>query len=413
MMGDAVEDGRTKFFIISQRNSWTRLKISSEMFKMLCHFYRVFPKYLESVFQFNPETCKTEEYYSGGYYRHVHDHESTSLAIFEISYNVRHFEKHGRELQDPWSCRQCSVYQNYSHRNNVSTWFLIQIPNGTRRHLERLNSEVGGSSPCDHPMGIHLYLLRSCEKNWGPYVGYLGDELSLMNQKISFPKEYGEFNLDVSHSQTLARLRRKLEDAHSLLESNVDVASILSEHAKEMQKRGLVLAETNERFQSEVRQYKLRLRYHVRSVQKHLGFSEDIRVLIFKIMDFRNDELLRANSISLKELAHETARENKAMLTIACKSKADSRTMKIATLIATIYLPISLVTSFFSTGLIQFNSENGRATNITVRKEIWVFIVIVVSIMACTLASAYFWARRRKKSAADQTSEVPSEEFKV
>jgi Mg2+ and Co2+ transporter CorA len=64
-------------------------------------------------------------------------------------------------------------------------------------------------------------------------------------------------------------------------------------------------------------------------------------------MDFRNDELLRANSISLKEIANETARENKAMLIIARKSKADSRMMKIATLIGTIYLPLSLVTVSF------------------------------------------------------------------
>ncbi|KAF8541202.1 hypothetical protein BDD12DRAFT_529067 [Trichophaea hybrida] len=412
MVGDAVDDGRTKFFIMSQRNSWTRIKISFEMFKMLCHFYRVFPKYLETIFQFSLKTCKTEEYFSPGCYRHVHEGESKNSAIFEISYNIRHFEEHGREQQDPWSSRQCSVYQNYSHQNNASTWILIQIPSGIRRHLERLNNEAGGSSPCDHPMGIHLHLLRSFEKNWGPYVGYLGNELSSMNDSISFPKSYREFDLDVSHSQRLTHLRRKLENARSLLESNLDIASILLEHAKEMQKRG-VLPETNARFQSEVRQYKLRLTCHIRNVRKHLSFSEDIRVLIFKIMDFRNDELLRVNSVSLKELADETARENKAMLTIARKSKADSRTVKIATLIATIYLPISLVTSFFSTGLIQYNAESGRATDITVRKEIWVFIVIVVFILACTLASAYFWAQRRKKSAADQTSEKPSAECQV
>jgi len=64
-------------------------------------------------------------------------------------------------------------------------------------------------------------------------------------------------------------------------------------------------------------------------------------------MDFRNDELLHVNSDSLKEIANETARENKAMLIIARKSKADSKTMKIATLIATIYLPVSLVTVSF------------------------------------------------------------------
>lgn len=63
-----------------------------------------------------------------------------------------------------------------------------------------------------------------------------------------------------------------------------------------------------------------------------------------KIMDFRNDEQLEENSRTMKSLASETVLENRAMVTIANQTMADSRTMKIATVIATIYLPASLVT---------------------------------------------------------------------
>ena len=148
---------------------------------------------------------------------------------------------------------------------------------------------------------------------------------------------------------------------------------------------------------------------------------------MFKIMDYRNDELLRANGTSLKDLADKTAHENGAMLAIARKAKADSQTMKIATLLATIYLPIIVVTVclfpvvysmvccaheilalqlFCSTGFVQFNSRDGRATDVTVRKEIWAFIVIAMATMSCSWAAAYLWARRRKPLAADQTSET-------
>jgi len=177
---------------------------------MLCHFYRVFPKYLQCVFKFSQDTCRGEEYFSGGCYRHVYEDESKgsvsgmfdvndsrnpiSNYVLEISYNVRHFEKHGRELQDPWSSRQCSVYQSYSHRNNASTWILIQIPSRTRCHLERLNSEGEGSSPDNHPMDMHLHLLVSCEKNWGPYIGYLGNEVSLIvSPSTMFPNVPGQY----------------------------------------------------------------------------------------------------------------------------------------------------------------------------------------------------------------------------
>ena len=60
-------------------------------------------------------------------------------------------------------------------------------------------------------------------------------------------------------------------------------------------------------------------------------------------MDFRNDELLRKNGTSLKDLANKTANENKAMLAITRKAKADSRMMKIATLVAAVFLPLTVV----------------------------------------------------------------------
>jgi hypothetical protein len=84
----------------------------------------------------------------------------------------------------------------------------------------------------------------------------------------------------VSHSQSLAHLRRKLQDARSLLESNLEIASTLSEHAEEMQQQGVVLPGVNGRFQSEVRQYQLMLRCHISNVKKHLDCSDDIRLLV-------------------------------------------------------------------------------------------------------------------------------------
>ena len=61
-------------------------------------------------------------------------------------------------------------------------------------------------------------------------------------------------------------------------------------------------------------------------------------------MRFRNDELLFKNSVSLKEIADETASENKAMVSMTGQFVVDSRTTKLATLIATVYLPASLLT---------------------------------------------------------------------
>lgn len=80
--------------------------------------------------------------------------------------------------------------------------------------------------------------------------------------------------------QTLAHLRVKLQSAESLLESNIDVASILLDHAEEMSAKGIVLPEATRHFKSEILQYTRRQRCHFRNVKKHLGFAEDIHNLV-------------------------------------------------------------------------------------------------------------------------------------
>ncbi|KAA8903439.1 hypothetical protein FN846DRAFT_908089 [Sphaerosporella brunnea] len=370
----AMEDGESKFFFISKRNSWTRLKISIEVFKMLCHFYRVFPRYVDSVLRFNTQISRTEEYLGGGCYRHVREDKTLGLE------------------------RKSSFFGNWMIRGRVDSALFIRR---SRDYLEWINS-AGEDLKCwslgDHPLVLHLLILVSCEKNWGPYIGYLGNVLSSMNQKISFLRGYAEYNLNLSHCQRIAQLRGMLETALLILESNLDIAAILAEHASDLYQgaHAQVPLEAHEHFRSEVQQYERMINCHIRNTRKHLRFAEAIHLLTLKIMDFRNDELLQENTDSMRVLAGETVSENKAMVTIANKSAADSRTVTIATVIALIYVPVSLVTSFFSTSLVKYGPERGGASAVEIRKEIWVFIVVAVVLMVFTMVAAYLFARRQK-----------------
>ena len=101
----------------------------------------------------------------------------------EILYTVHHFEKNNQTREpDPWSSRQCAVYQSYTSRTNSSVWIFLHLPGMTRERLDRLNLEaadpiVNSPAPSDHPMGLHLSILRSFDNNWRGYIGYLGEKL--------------------------------------------------------------------------------------------------------------------------------------------------------------------------------------------------------------------------------------------
>ncbi|KAI5846857.1 hypothetical protein BZA05DRAFT_405670 [Tricharina praecox] len=407
LKGDGREtEGETKFFFITQTNSWTRLQISLEMFKMLCHVHGVFPRYFQSVLRLSLKTCKTYEYLGGGCFRHVSvapdQHQST---IFEVCYNLRKFERHGRDvLDDPWSCRQCAVYQKYTTGAHSSAWIFIQLPKTTRELLGRIH-EAGEDSlyraPAAHPLLLHLLLLWSCEKTWEEYIRYLGNEITAINDKTSFLNNtYRESDVKLTHCQNICRVQWELENALLLLEANLDVANTLVKHSKSMHESTDtgVTRDTHASFLSEIEQYQRTIECHMRNIQKHLRFATVVNQLTLKILDFQNDELRQANSNSLKSLASQTVSENKAMVTIAEKTKAHSRMMAVATLIATIYLPASFVASFFGTNMVQYNTKaDGDASSITVRKDVWVYVMVSVVLMVCTTISAYFLTRRLKK----------------
>lgn len=404
----SAEDGKSKFFIISQRNSWTRLKITFDMFKMTCNFYRVFPRWLESVFMFGLKTCSSDAYIDGCFHRRVHGGYSTAKfgtasTVLEIGYRIHYFERHGRDLKDPWVPRQCAVYQNYSCEKGVSTWILIQVPIANKQLLSSIDlhasDEVRGQarfSLASHPMSTHLSVLFYCSHNWRVYLSSLGDELKTMNQGISFQKRYEEYGLNFSSSQRLSYIRQRLENSLMMLEANRDVGRMLQEHAVDAVNYSRTPSSSDRYFKIELHQYKIEVDSHIRNIKRHLRFSEDIRMLVLKIMDFRHDELVRQNGDSLRLISEQTASDNKNMVAVAHEAAADSRTMKIATIIAMIYLPASLVATFFSTGFVQFDSQ-GSSFKLVVRKEVWLFFAVTVSLMACTIASAYFFGRHRKR----------------
>jgi hypothetical protein len=69
----------------------------------------------------------------------------------DLCYSIRHFELHGRELDDPWSCRQSAIHQKYYFTNGHSRWIIVQPPILFTNSLK--NTEF---SQITKPIGLHL-----------------------------------------------------------------------------------------------------------------------------------------------------------------------------------------------------------------------------------------------------------------
>lgn len=61
------------------------------------------------------------------------------------------------------------------------------------------------------------------------------------------------------------------------------------------------------------------------------------------ILNFRNQELVSNNGLHLSQIAETNQKDSRIMVDIAQSSSRDSQTTRIATLIAMMYLPASLI----------------------------------------------------------------------
>jgi len=91
----------------------------------------------------------------------------------EICYNISHFELHGRQLENPWSCRQSLFQQNLAH--GVSTWIIIQPPAHWTAGLDDLRA-----GETQHPLALHLRVISSAIANNTEYLEYLSSELTAL-----------------------------------------------------------------------------------------------------------------------------------------------------------------------------------------------------------------------------------------
>jgi hypothetical protein len=93
----------------------------------------------------------------------------------EVSYNLRYFEPHGRQLEDPWSCRQTAIHNKYYVEQGNSSWIVIQPPASFRGSVQDAAEGI-----ISYPLALHIRYIRSATTHWRSYLSQKGCELLAM-----------------------------------------------------------------------------------------------------------------------------------------------------------------------------------------------------------------------------------------
>ncbi|EJD42070.1 DUF1688-domain-containing protein [Auricularia subglabra TFB-10046 SS5] len=110
------------------------------------------------------------------------------------------------------------------------------------------------------------------------------------------------------------------------------------------------------------------------------------------IMIFRGCQEANQSYIDII-LGYSQLKNSYATEALAVDAKRDTQTMKTITYVTLIYLPSTFVSTVFSMGMFDFDSDVGRTGQITITRHGWVFLAVALPLTLVTIALAYLWMR--------------------
>lgn len=153
------------------------MRITHGMFRALGEGLNVTPRILDLIRGMRSKITPGDEHFMSCYYD-LHETPNTqhrggrrSEIGYEMCYNLRHFEKHGRDLKDPWTCRQAVIHQRHLMAAH-SDWVIIQPSIRWQASLDDVC--IGRTT---HPLALHIRSISSAIANNWEYLEYLSSQL--------------------------------------------------------------------------------------------------------------------------------------------------------------------------------------------------------------------------------------------
>lgn len=381
--------------VIHRKNSWSRMKILPEMFKYLCTSIEIHPQFLNLVFGFGYRTSSADDtsitFYNSSLFK---AYEDPLPRAYDVSFNLRFFERHGRDLADPWSCRQSAIYQKFLVAEMRSIWVVIHEP-------QLFQDTLGETSltAANHPLSIHLWYIRSATYYWRDYLKFRSSEIHSLDAKLSIPKPHKECEPDFVISQSIQAIRKKLNHAISILEGTQNVLKKLLGYGEEIGNVTKLPSSVRNVFRIELEQVSNEMKSHIRVANGLLRHSKELLSTSKHILALNNQVTLIQNGVSVAELTQLGTADNRVILRMADKTRQDSRTMRIATVVAIVYLPANLVMSFFSTSLVEFANPgqlpvSNLGGHMVISSHVWVVFLSSIVLAVATMAIITLWDRR-------------------
>ncbi|KAK5458208.1 hypothetical protein LTS15_004288 [Exophiala xenobiotica] len=364
---------KSRAFFIRQRYSWGPLLVTSSLFHELILQGRLSAQLKNFILCFG--TREREVEIAPPALRFAPSSATTTHldCSHECTYGLRFVEHNGRD--DPktpskaWSLRQCAISCRYTPNEDGISWAFITISEHMQQRLHWVALEGGFCHNAD-PFEVHQLIVDSAISSWRQYLICLASETDTQRQDLLI-------------------LDEKLLNAMLAVTATTDTISALSTSWESLVRK----CRSPDMDRGEL--MRTSFEHHQRSLKLLAAEITSLRTKLASVTGLLSSFLDLSSGYSLQKLAQESSKENEEMrrLTdrmhkLAEKSTQDAAAVKVLTILTLIYLPVTVVSNFFSTSFVNSTTSANGFGNITVTGDWWILFAASVPL---TLLTIYIW----------------------
>ncbi|KIX10395.1 uncharacterized protein Z518_01477 [Rhinocladiella mackenziei CBS 650.93] len=376
-------------YFISQRNSYSLLQTSYELYSTLRRGRGVSPQFNDYIIYFGSRDNEVE--ITPPAMRLRVSTNVSAVRSCECMYGIRFVEKNTLTdvpLSSKWSLRQCAIYYRRTDSHKGQTWIFVTVPGSAKRRIDRYFADsVLGSDR--NVLEVVVLIVDTVMGHWRPYLVALFSETESHATQFlgASPDNQGPMGqadasqrqqmmlLDDRMANSLVAIKATENDLRSLMERSLQAGL----HRGGSDSAALAIAEKLK----ELENLSLKL--------------EALRARLAGVANLVTNFLDLNNGFALQQLGKESRRENdymrilsERMHVLAEKNSQDASAMTGLTIVGLIYLPLTVVTNIFSTSFIGMSTTSNT---IIITNDWWILLVVAAPLTILTLYAWWIWMR--------------------
>ncbi len=224
-------------FFVPQRNSYSPLQTSYELYTELCRGRNVSPQFNDYILYFGSRDNEVELTPPAMRMRAFRN--DSKIQNFECMYGLRFVEKSSRTdgpLSSQWSLRQCAIYYRRANGMQGQTWIFVTVPESARSRIDDYlaHSKLGVDR---NILEVLVLIIDTVMGQWRPYLVTLFSETEVhatqsLGSTLDDQGPMGQVDasqrqkmmlLDDRMGNSLVAIKATEHDLRSLMESSLQI----------------------------------------------------------------------------------------------------------------------------------------------------------------------------------------------